>query len=241
MRRFGLIGKTLKHSFSQNYFTRKFSEHAITDCRYDLFELQSVDLLPALIRDITTLEGLNVTIPYKELVLPYLDHQHEIVQAIGACNCIRIRSSRLEGFNTDVCGFRESIRPLVQPHHRKALVLGTGGASKAVHYALQQLGITTASVSRSNGDFTYESLTPEVIGDHGVIVNTTPLGTYPDTEGSPPIPYAHLAAHHLLFDLVYNPSLTTFMQKGQERGAQVANGLEMLVIQAEESWKIWNE
>jgi shikimate dehydrogenase len=242
MRRFGLIGKTLKHSFSKNYFTKKFSDNAINDCSYDLFELQSIDDFPQLLQSIPELHGLNVTIPYKETVLTYLHHLDPVVEEMGACNCISINEGRLTGYNTDYIGFRDTIAPLLKPLHNQALVLGTGGASKAVVYALKKLGITTKLVSREKGkaDFVYEELTEEVMAAYRLIVNTTPLGTYPDIDAAAPIPYYLLSPNHFLFDLVYNPSQTLFLKQGAMQGAQTANGENMLVLQAEAAWEIWN-
>lgn len=242
MKRYGLIGKTLRHSFSRQFFTDKFQKEGRTDCRYDLFELPSVSFLPGLIRETAGLEGLNVTIPYKEAVLPYLHSQDEVVQGTGACNCIRLRNGRLEGFNTDVFGFLASLQPLLRPFHRKALVLGTGGAAKAVNFALRSLHIDVQAVSRtpSPGMLTYADLDDAALRTHLLIVNTTPLGTFPDIDEKPPIPYGFLSPQHLLYDLVYNPALTAFLKEGQQKGASVKNGHEMLALQAEESWRIWN-
>ncbi len=242
MRRFGLLGRTLKHSFSQTYFSRKFADEGISDCRYDNFELASIAELPALFSAHPDLVGLNVTIPYKEEVLAYLDEQSPAVQAIGACNCIHIVDGKRTGYNTDAYGFTESIRPYLQPHHRNALVLGTGGASKAVCYSLQQLGLNYQLVSRkrTNSTITYSDLDAELMQASPVIINTTPLGTFPDVDVAPPIPYDLIGAAHLLFDLVYNPSKTLFLQQGEARGATIANGYRMLELQAEASWEQWN-
>lgn len=242
MRVFGLIGQTLKHSFSKVYFTQKFAELGITDCRYENFEIPSIDDFKALLDSQPELEGLNITIPYKEAVLPYLDVPAAVVKEVGACNCIKISGGRLYGFNTDVVGFRQSLQKVLLPHHQKALVLGTGGAAKAVHYALKELGISSTPVSRykvAHG-FIYEELTREVIEEHTLIVNTTPVGMYPKVDEAPSIPYEYLTPRHLLYDLTYNPSKTLFLQKGEERGARICNGQEMLELQAEESWRIWN-
>jgi shikimate dehydrogenase len=241
MRVFGLIGKTLKHSFSKVYFTRKFSELGIHDCRYENFELPSINDFKALLDSQPELEGLNITIPYKEAVLPFLDVQGEVVRGVGACNCIKISGGKLYGFNTDVVGFRQSLQKVLQPQHSKALVLGTGGAAKAVHYALKELGIASTPVSRSKGaGLTYEELTKEIIEDSLLIVNTTPVGMYPNVDEAPAVPYEFLGPQHLLYDLTYNPAKTLFLQKGEKRGALICNGQEMLELQAEESWRIWN-
>jgi shikimate dehydrogenase len=243
MRRFGLIGRTLKHSFSQGYFTEKFQKEGRTDCVYENYELDTVRAFPSLLLQYPDLAGLNITIPYKKEILQFLHVQDAAVRAIGACNCIRIRNGRLEGFNTDYAAFRDSLRPLLRPGHTHALVLGTGGAAVAIRYALKELNIRVTNVSRqrATGTIAYEDLKPEVLQQHRVIVNTTPLGTWPDVDAFPPIPYQFLDKGHLLFDLVYNPETSAFLRKGQERGATIRNGYEMLVLQAEAAWKIWNE
>lgn len=242
MRRFGLIGKTLSHSFSKNYFTQKFAREHIDNCRYDLFELPAIEDLPALLHSHPDLEGLNVTIPYKQEVIPYLDETSEVVQEIGACNCIKITGGKLVGFNTDVVGFKNSLEPYLLPIHNKALILGTGGAAKAVQYALKQLQIEYKLVSRrkTSDGLGYEDIGEEILDQYPLIINTTPLGTYPNVDEAPPIPYTYLSPRHLLFDLVYNPAKTKFLQNGEAQGARIANGHEMLVLQAEESWRIWN-
>lgn len=243
MRRFGLIGKTLKHSFSKHYFTQKFKDNQASDCTYDIFELQSIDELPGLIATQPALEGLNVTIPYKEEVLVFLDERSAVVREIEACNCIKIRNGKLYGFNTDVGGFRNSLQPKLKPHHKKALILGTGGAAKAVKYALKELEIEYLLVSRrkESGDLGYEDVDDEILKQYTLLINTTPLGMFPNVNDDPPIPYEFLTPQHFLFDLVYNPEKTKFLQQGENRGAQIANGYEMLILQAEESWRIWNE
>ncbi|HEY1115978.1 MAG TPA: shikimate dehydrogenase [Chitinophagaceae bacterium] len=242
MRVFGLIGKTLKHSFSRVYFTQKFVQLGLTDCRYENFEIPSIDDFKALLDSEPELEGLNITIPYKEAILPFLDRPMEVVREVGACNCIKFSGGKLYGFNTDVVGFRQSLQKVLLPHHTRALVLGTGGAAKAVHYALKELGITSAPVSRSpvEGGFTYEAITREVIEAHTLIVNTTPVGMYPRVDEAPSLSYEYMTPRHLLYDLTYNPAKTMFLQKGEERGARICNGQEMLELQAEESWRIWN-
>jgi shikimate dehydrogenase len=243
MKRYGLIGYPLSHSFSQKYFTEKFQREGITGCVYDNFPLASIDEFAALIQQQTDLHGLNVTIPYKEKVIPFLTAQSEVVRTIGACNCIRIDNGELTGHNTDVVGFEESLRPLLQPHHKKALVLGTGGAAKAVHYVLNKLGIDFYEVSRTPAtirQLSYQQVDEAVIKEHEVIINTSPLGMYPNINECPPLPYQALTAKHYLFDLVYNPAKTLFLQKGEEQGAAIKNGHDMLIIQAEESWRIWN-
>lgn len=240
MKHFGLIGRTLGHSFSQRYFTEKFRREGI-DAQYRNYEMPDVSGVRPLIQSVPELVGLNVTIPYKRDVIPLLRSLSHEAHDIGAVNVVRIRDMR--GFNTDVVGFRESLRPLLQPHHTRALVLGTGGASLAVKHGLHQLGIETQSVSRTRtvDTITYTDLDSEVMKSHTVIVNCTPLGTYPDTLACPDIPYHMLTPRHLLFDLVYNPAETLFLRRGREQGATITNGYQMLIIQAEAAWKIWNE
>jgi shikimate dehydrogenase len=241
MRQFGLIGKTLIHSFSKTYFSRKFALEGLDDCRYDNYELASIAELPALFSAHPDLRGLNVTIPYKEDVLTYLDELSPAVAAIGACNCILIRDGKKIGYNTDAYGFTGSIRPFLQPQDRRALVLGTGGASKAVCYALKQLDIAYHLVSRQGrgAAIGYEDLDADVMRSCTVIVNTTPLGTFPKVDEAPPIPFELITDQHLLFDLVYNPAKTLFLQRGEARGARIANGYRMLELQAEASWEHW--
>ncbi|NII28332.1 shikimate dehydrogenase [Pseudoflavitalea sp. X16] len=243
MRQFGLIGYPLSHSFSQKFFMDKFREEHIADCVYQNFPLENIDGLRSVLEQNPNLAGLNVTIPYKEKVIPFLHDQDDVVKKIGACNCIKITGGLLHGYNTDVTGFEQSLRPLLESHHRKALVLGTGGAAKAIHYVLEKLGIIFREVSRnpfSGRQISYEQVTPELLQQYTLIVNTTPLGMYPKTEECPPLPYTALTPQHYLFDLVYNPAKTLFLQKGEEQGAVIKNGADMLVIQAEESWRIWN-
>lgn len=243
MRLFGLIGYPLSHSFSEKYFTEKFEKEGITDCRYKLFPLESIDQLPALLKDNPGLEGLNVTIPYKKQVLAYLDRREDIPSALNACNCISIRNGKLCGYNTDWTGFEKSLFPLLLPHHTRALVLGNGGATAAVSFALKKLGIEFDIVSRTlhaGSTLTYNDLDEKTIRENTLIINTTPLGMYPNTDNCPSIPYQFITASHLLYDLLYNPAKTLFLQKGEERGAAIKNGEEMLVLQAEESWTIWN-
>ncbi|MDR3714722.1 MAG: shikimate dehydrogenase [Puia sp.] len=244
MRKFGLIGFPLSHSFSKRFFAEKFEAEGITDCLYELYPLENISELPAMLLD-KNLCGLNVTIPYKERVIPFLDFKNEIVARINACNCIRIRDGRLYGYNTDAIGFQRSLVKKLGPGHDRALILGTGGASKAVEYVLGQLGISYRYVSRTPrtgfADLRYEEVSEELLLTHTLVINTTPLGMYPRTEECPPLPYQVLSPKHYLYDLVYNPARTLFLQKGEEHGATVENGYEMLIIQAEESWKIWNE
>jgi shikimate dehydrogenase len=241
MRRFGLIGYPLSHSFSQKYFTEKFEREGIRNCRYDNFPIADISKLKNIIESNPDLEGLNVTIPYKLQVIPFLQETSHL--PIPACNCIKISAGRLSAFNTDVTGFEKSLQAKLKPYHRQALVLGKGGASEAVRFVLTKLQIEFIQVSRhpEPGELTYEDLTEKAIREHLLIVNCTPLGMYPKVTEAPPIPYGGIGKDHFLFDLIYNPETTVFLQKGLERGALVQNGLDMLVIQAEESWRIWNK
>jgi shikimate dehydrogenase len=241
MNRFGLIGYPLGHSFSKKYFTAKFEQEGIKDV-FELFPIESIDKLPELINNYPDLKGLSVTIPYKQSVYQYLDAV-SIPNGINACNSIKIENGKLIGYNTDWIGFEKSFIELLQPHHKKALVLGNGGATEAVVFVLKKLNIEYNIVSRKiHGDssLTYADITSEMINQVQVIINTTPLGTYPDMNICPNILYECLTPQHYLFDLVYNPSKTLFLQKGEEQGALIKNGYDMLAIQAEASWKIWN-
>jgi len=243
MRRYGLIGYPLSHSFSQKYFTEKFQREQIADCVYENFPLADISEFSALIQQHDDLCGLNVTIPYKEKVIPFLTEQSDVVKATGACNCIKINNGRLAGYNTDVIGFENSLKPLLQPHHTKALVLGTGGAAKAVHYVLNKLGIAFTEVSRTPSkaaQIAYDKIGEAGISEYQLIINTSPVGMYPKVDECPPLPYQFLTSKHYLYDLVYNPAKTLFLQKGEAQGAAVKNGHDMLIIQAEEGWRIWN-
>jgi shikimate dehydrogenase len=243
MKRYGLIGYPLSHSFSQRYFTEKFEREGITDCTYSNFSLATIDELPAVLGD-PDLRGLNVTIPYKQQVLRFLTAMSPVVESIGACNCIRIDGVSRVGHNTDVVGFERSLVKKLGSHHQQALILGTGGAAKAVEWVLDQLGIAYRSVSRSprpdTGDLAYDDLDAGLVACYTLIVNTTPLGMYPKVNEYPPLPYEGIGPRHYLYDLVYNPERTLFLKKGAARGAVVENGHEMLLLQAEESWRIWN-
>lgn len=243
MRTFGLVGYPLGHSFSKGYFTEKFSREG-ADCRYLNFEIEDIGQITDIVTHEPTLEGFNVTIPYKEKIIPYLSFISEQARAIGAVNCVLVTGGSLTGFNTDAMGAGKTIDRLLGGNTTvSALVLGSGGASKAVRYALSERSIDFLTVSRKTSaqSITYEQLTPEVIATHELIINTTPLGMYPKTDAAPDIPYGLLTPHHKLFDLVYNPSQTEFIKRGLARGAKAVNGLEMLEAQAEESWRIWNE
>lgn len=247
---FGLIGYPLIHSFSKTFFNQKFQAENIS-ARYENFEIASIDLLPSLLENTPSLAGMNVTIPYKEKVIPFLDDVDPLAARAGAVNVIKIipekkgkllENKRLVGYNSDVAGFTDSIRPLITDNRHRALVLGTGGAAKAVCVGLDMLDVEAKLVSRSArpGVLTYDELTPEIIAEHKVIVNATPLGMYPHVDEAPDIPYEALGPDHLCYDLLYNPDVTLFMKKAQAQGAEVKNGLEMLLLQAFLSWEIWN-
>ncbi len=240
MRRFGLIGYPLGHSFSKKYFTDKFSREGVTDAIYELYPIEEINQLSAVLANKPQLLGLNVTIPYKEAVLPFLSNQSKAVAEIGACNCIKIEGGVLSGYNTDVIGFEQSLTPYLGPQHTHALILGTGGAAKAVAWVLKKAGIQYSFVSRSGPGLTYQHLNQDIVEKHKLLINTTPLGMQPNSEKKPSIPYSKLTAEHLLFDLIYNPPKTRFLKEGEQYGAMIVNGLQMLEIQAEESWKIWN-
>ena len=238
---YGLIGFPLGHSFSERYFAEKFQAEGLTEYAYRNFPIESIEQLPALLAEQPCLKGFNVTIPYKEQVFRYLDAIDPEAAKIGAVNCVSIDSGRLTGYNTDVYGFRLSLLQLLGEARPSALILGTGGASKAVAYVLEELGIAYTFVSRSkrNGVLTYADLSPEVMDTHRLIVNATPVGTYPRTEECPALHYQLLTPAHFLFDLVYNPPLTRFLAQGEQHGAHIKNGYDMLVGQAEKAWKIW--
>lgn len=242
MRLFGLIGYPLGHSFSGKYFAEKFSRQGIADARYELFPIPSIEAFPALWADHPELVGLNVTIPYKAAVIPFLDVLSPVVSSIGACNCVLRKEGKLYGFNTDVVGFDKTLDAVGDLPDGEALVLGTGGASRAVDYVLAQRGIPFKHVSRqpAGADLHYDQLNDAVMDRCRLIINTTPLGMHPNVEEYPKIPYEAIGPGHLLIDLIYNPATTKFMEKGAAHGARVANGGLMLVEQAEESWRIWN-
>jgi shikimate dehydrogenase len=246
MRTFGLIGYPLSHSFSKKFFTEKFRNEEIPDCQYELFPLEQVEALTTLLANTADLHGLNVTIPYKLEVMPFLDEIEDAAAKIGAVNCISIKEKQgaqwLKGYNTDAFGFKESLVPLLKTHHSKALILGNGGASKAVKYVLNEINIPFQVVVRTPADgcVLYSEITPELLASHTLIINTTPLGMYPNVDQCPELPYQHLTSQHLAYDLVYNPEETTFLKKAQQMGAAVKNGMEMLYLQAERSWQIWN-
>jgi shikimate dehydrogenase len=242
---YGLIGYPLTHSFSQKYFTEKFSRENISDCRYLNFPMPDITELPALLRLHPGLKGLNVTIPHKTAVMSFLQEVDEEAKAIGAVNCISIEEGKLTGYNTDATGFRQSIKPFLESQHERALILGTGGASRAVYHVLKQIGIDCYFVTRNKStsshtqSFSYEELNEHIMHAFRLIVNCSPVGTFPDTESCPPLPYQHLGSSHLLYDLVYNPPETMFMKEGRRYGATAINGYSMLQLQAEAAWQIW--
>lgn len=247
MTEYGLIGFPLIHSFSKQFFTEKFANEHL-EAEYLNFEMETVDNLIDIIKARPLLRGLNVTIPHKQHVMPLLNDMSTEAREIGAINVIAIQRNTdgnlfLKGYNADVIGFEESIKPMLAPHHTQALILGTGGASKAIRYGLERLGLNTTFVSRTpkEGMLTYEQLTPQVLEQHTVVVNCTPVGTFPHQDKCPDIPYHLLTDRHLLYDLVYNPEKTLFLQKGETQGATIKNGLEMLHRQALASWRFWNE
>jgi len=242
MRLFGLIGYPLTHSFSKDYFAQKFKKETIEDCSYENFELATINKLSNVLKDHPQLEGLNITIPYKESVLSFLHEKTGLVKETGACNCIKIAHGRLIGFNTDVIGFEKSLLNKLQPYQKNALILGTGGAAKAVEFVLKKNEVDFTHVSRrhTQNSLAYDQLTPAIIKKNYLIINTTPVGMYPKVNEVLPLPFEALTPDHFLFDLIYNPPKTLFLRKAEEKGATIQNGYDMLVYQAEESWKIWN-
>jgi len=242
--KFGIIGKNISYSFSRKYFLEKFKKMGLDNYQYYNFDIPEIEEFPFLLyhRE-DEFKGLNVTIPYKEAIIKYLDEVDDEAQNIGAVNTVKITDeNKLVGYNTDMFGFQKSIEPLLKSHHKKALILGTGGASKAIAYVLKKLNIDFKSVSRTEREnsFTYEMLDAEIMNDYSIIVNCTPIGTHPNIEDSPVIPYQFITDKHLLYDLIYNPAETKFLQEGKKQGASIKNGLEMLELQAEKSWEIWN-
>lgn len=239
---YGLIGKKLSHSFSADFFNRKFKREKI-EAEYLNFELPTIKAIEMIFVEYPNLRGLNVTIPYKEAVVPYLDELSPAAEEAGAVNTIQFKGHKRIGHNTDVIGFEASLKPLLKPYHQKALVLGTGGAAKAVVYVLRKLGIAYQLVSRKAGanQITYDEVTPKTIEEYSLIINTTPLGMAPHLDAAPELPYEAIGPRHLLYDLIYNPEATLFLQKGKAQGAPTKNGLEMLEKQALAAWGIWNE
>ncbi|WP_316810686.1 shikimate dehydrogenase [Pedobacter heparinus] len=246
MRKFGLIGYPLSHSFSKKFFTEKFKKEHITDCEYELYPIENIELFVKLWSDNPELYGINVTIPYKVQVLPFLDEMDEAATAIGAVNCILIGRKNAEqcikGYNTDAYGFEESLKPLLEPHHRKALIFGDGGAAKAIKYVLNKLNFPFLVVTRKPTEHSipYDAVDEAVLREYTILVNTTPLGMSPNVGTCPDIPYHLLSDKHIGYDLVYNPEETSFLKQVREQGGKTKNGLEMLHLQAIRSWEIWN-
>ena len=239
---FGLVGKNISYSFSKAHFTKKFEDLNLSDYSYENLDFQDISELPNFLKNNPNLKGLNVTIPYKESIIPYLDKLSKKAAAIGDVNTIRFtKNGKLKGYNTDYYGFQKALEPLLQPHHKKALLLGTGGASKAVAYALNQMGIISTYVSRASSGNTigYSQITAETFEEYQIIINCTPLGTSPNTNVCPEIPYHYFTSNHIAFDLIYNPAETLFLKNAKVQGAIIKNGLEMLVFQAEKAWQIW--
>lgn len=247
MKKYGLIGYPLSHSFSEKYFTEKFEKEGIIDCSYSTYAIEDVDMVMDLINSTPELVGLNVTIPYKEQVLKFLDEIDADAKEIGAVNTIKITRDNgklhLKGFNTDVYGFRKPLEEHITEKHKKALVLGTGGAAKAVAWVMKSLGVDYRYVSRTpktERDYAYDQLNGDIIKENLIIVNTSPIGMYPNVKQAPNLPYCSITNEHILYDLVYNPEVTRFLQKGKDKKATPLNGLPMLYLQAEKAWEIWN-
>lgn len=242
--RFGLLGKNIRYSFSVGYFAEKFKSLNLEDYEYVNFDIQTIEEFPEIINNNPNLKGMNVTIPYKEAVIPYLDKISKKAQRIGAVNTIKFtKKGNLKGYNSDFYGFKKSLKPLLEPHHKKALILGTGGASKGVAFALEELGITYTFVSREATDESigYKLVNATTFDNHQIVINCTPLGTSPNVDAFPPIPYEYFTPKHIAHDLIYNPEETIFLRKAKKQGAKTKNGLEMLRHQAEKSWRIWNK
>ncbi len=243
MRKFGLIGFPLSHSFSKGFFADKFAKENIVHTQYENFPIETIDQFSSLWEEEPNLEGINITIPHKKAVIPFLDNPSSVVKAMNACNCIRKYNGQLYGYNTDVIGFEKSLQPFLNAHHQKALILGTGGAAAAVAWVLEKLGISYQYVSRTSAGenvISYDDLNSAILQDHLLIINTSPVGMYPHVNEAPTLDYTAITPAHHLYDLIYNPAETLFLTKGKERGASIQNGLEMLHLQAEASWEIWN-
>jgi shikimate dehydrogenase len=243
MKVYGIIGYPLGHSFSKKYFADKFLKEGINNCRYETFPIKTAQELKVIVDQTPGLCGLNITIPHKQSIVSLLDDLSHLPPSLKACNCIKFNNGRSVGYNTDVIGFEQSLLPQLQSHHTKALILGNGGAAEAVKFVLTKLHISFKVVSRQlhhGSHFIYSNLNETILKEHLLIINTTPLGTFPNINECADIPYQFISPSHYLFDLVYNPAKTLFLQKGEEKGAVIKNGYKMLEIQAEESWKIWN-
>tara|TARA_B110000027_G_scaffold128255_1_gene148464 strand:+ start:407 stop:1153 length:747 start_codon:yes stop_codon:yes gene_type:complete len=240
--KYGLLGKDISYSFSGNYFAKKFKQLNLEGYTYDNFDFQDLSNFKEVLTHTTDLKGMNVTIPYKEAVIPFLTKLDPTAAAIGAVNTIKFTEDGTVGYNTDVIGFKNAIEPLISSHHKKALILGTGGASRAVAHVFKSLGIPILYVSRQSkeGQISYEELTKEMLQEHLIIVNCTPIGTFPEVDQKPNIDYNQIGADHIAFDLIYNPEVTAFLNEAKKRGAKIKNGYEMLVSQAEASWEIWH-
>lgn len=245
MKQYGLIGFPLSHSFSKKYFDDKFEKEQIKNASFSLYELKDLDTLPTLLNNIKEISGICITIPHKKNVIPFLHWKDNAVKEIGACNCVRIENGKLFGYNTDILGFKLSFEKYLLPHHSKALVLGTGGASASIEYVLKQLNIPYLLVSRNyrkeQNIITYNQITPTLLAEFKIVINCTPLGTFPNIDSCPILPYEAITSNHYFYDLVYNPAETMFLALAKDEGAIVQNGYNMLVFQAEENWKIWNK
>jgi len=243
-KKFGLLGKNISYSFSKKYFTEKFEKINFTHYSYTNFDVETIDQFPKIIAETKNLKGLNVTIPYKEAVIPLLTKLSKNAKIIGAVNTIKVdKDGTLKGYNTDFYGFKKALKPLLQKQHQRALILGTGGASKAVAYALRKLNLDYDFVSRTPSEYqlSYDELTKELFSEYHIIINTTPLGTFPNVDDCPPLDYSLFTENHIAFDLIYNPEETKFLRLAKEKGAITKNGYDMLVFQAEKAWKIWNK
>jgi shikimate dehydrogenase len=243
-KRYGLLGKNISYSFSKGYFTDKFNNGNFNGCSYENFDIQEITALTQITKDSADLKGLNVTIPYKEAVIPFLDKLSKKAAKIGAVNTIKVtKKGKLKGYNTDYYGFKKALEPLLQSHHKNALILGTGGASKGVAFALDELGVMYTFVSREikKSAINYSQITAKTFADYQIIINASPVGTSPNVDAFPLLPYEHFTEQHIAFDLIYNPAETQFLKKAKERGAQIKNGLDMLIFQAEKAWEIWNK
>ncbi|HEY4616922.1 MAG TPA: shikimate dehydrogenase [Flavobacterium sp.] len=243
-KRYGLLGKNIGYSFSKGYFTDKFSNENLDDCSYDNFDIQEITEFNQIIKKSPDLKGLNVTIPYKEAVIPFLDRLSKKAAKIGAVNTIKVtKKGKLKGYNTDYYGFKKALEPMLQVQHKKALVLGTGGASKGVAFALEELGILYTFVSREAKEnaIDYSQINATTFANYQIIINSSPVGTSPNVDAFPLLPYEYFTDQHIAFDLIYNPAETQFLKKAKEKGAQIKNGLDMLIFQAEKAWEIWNK
>lgn len=243
-KKYGLIGKNINYSFSKNYFNTFFETNQLTNCHYTNFDIKEITEFKSILKNNPDLKGLNVTIPYKETVIPYLDKLSKKSKIIGAVNVIRFtKKGKTKGYNSDYFGFKKTLKPLLLSHHKKALILGTGGASKGVAYALTELNIQHTFVTRNSSEnsINYNNISADTFANYQIVINCTPLGTSPNTNECPSIPYECFTSKHIAFDLIYNPEVTLFLKKAKENGAQIKNGFDMLIFQAEKSWEIWNK